>query len=111
VPLTLNLGASNAGRPYRILASASGTSPGQEYLGAHLPLNYDALFISSSTYAGTGNYPGTAGTLDLDGRAAGAYLATPGLLTPYIGRRFDWAALILGPPHHVTNGVGFDIGP
>lgn len=111
VPLTINAGAANAGRPYRILASASGTVPGQEFLGVHMPLNRDALFLSSVTYAGTGNYPGTAGQLDLDGRAAGAYLATPALLLPHIGQRFDWAAILLGSPHHVTNGVAFDVGP
>jgi hypothetical protein len=111
VPLTLNLGPGYSGRPYLILASASGTVPGTSFGGIHLPLNPDDLFLTSFNSAGTGNFPGTIGNLDAVGRAHGSFVAPSGLLTPLVGRHIDWSAVVFGSPDIATDTDGFDVVP
>lgn len=111
VPLILNLTPAQAGAPYRILASASGTSPGILFQGLSLPLNSDFIFRSSYRYANSGRFQNTLGSLDGDGRAEALFVAPHGLLDSFIGLHFDWCAVVTGAPSHVTNLSGFDVGP
>lgn len=111
VPLSVDVGAASAGSTYLILASASGTTPGTPFAGVQLPLNLDYVLRTSYGSAGSGRFPGTLGTLDGSGRAAGAFLAAPNLLRQYVGRRFDWSALIYGTPNRATATQGFDVVP
>ncbi len=111
VPLWLDSGAAAAGQQYLILASASGTSPGTPFAGVQLPLNLDALMRRSYTLAGTGRFVATAGNLDANGRASAAFVASPNLLYPLLGRHVDWAAVVYGTPNHATVNDGFDVLP
>lgn len=108
---TLNLGSAGAGANYRILGSAAGTSPGTDLFGVPLPLNRDRLLGFTWLLAGSASLPGTEGALDSAGRAEGRFLMPPALLAPFVGERFDFAAVRFGNPDAVTNVVGFDIVP
>ncbi|HPF15063.1 MAG TPA: DUF1028 domain-containing protein, partial [Planctomycetota bacterium] len=50
--LNLRRGASQAGAPYRILASTSGTQPGSTYAGISVPLNADGLWSYTQSLTG-----------------------------------------------------------
>jgi hypothetical protein len=109
------IGASGAARGrYLLLASASGNAPGIAVGGgALLPLVPDALFFLSLRRAGSQAFlPGTIGILDEHGRAEAGFVASPGMLLPLLGRRIDWAGLVLDRGTlEATNSVGFEIGP
>ena len=111
VPLWLDSGAGSAGSHYLMIASTSGTVPGTTFGGVHVPLNVDRLFRTSVTAAGTPHYQATIGNLDVNGRATGTFVASPDMLYPYIGRHFDWSAVVTGPPDHATLPDGFDVAP
>jgi hypothetical protein len=111
VPLVLNSDPSDAGSPYIVLGTSSGTSPGQLFDGLALPLNNDAFFQASLTYAGTPHFPNTAGNLDPTSHAQGGFVAPPMLLASYIGRHIDWCGVVMGSTPHVTNLAGFDVVP
>jgi hypothetical protein len=114
VPLVVNLGATQAGAPYLILASASGTQPGTFFGGTNVPLNEDGLFWASVAGANGPRFVHTAGELSFGGRAQGAYVASPLVLPGLIGRRFDFAAVRFASasgPALSTNPDGFWIVP
>jgi hypothetical protein len=109
VPFTLNLGAAQAGQPYVLLGSASGTQPGTLLAGLNVPLNFDRLYHLTLVGAGSPLLAGFQGTLDADGRAEAALVAPPGLLEPFAGGHFDWAVVALGPTPTVAGPVGLEV--
>ncbi len=111
VPFTLDLGAANAGRPYLLLGSASGTSPGVLFEGGTLPLNSDRIFRLSVSQPNNGRFQNTSSTLDGLGRAQARFGITEHLLDAFVGHHFDWCAVIFGQPVHFTNVAGFDLLP
>lgn len=111
VPLVTNAGAAEAGRPYVVLASASGTVPGTPFNGQVLPLNMDRLLHFTMTRPGSLLFPGSAGQLDADGRSEAVMQLTPSILTQFIGSRFDFASVLFGNPDSISDPVGFDILP
>lgn len=110
VPFTLDLGLARAGAAYLLLGSAAGTSPGVSFEGGTLPLNSDVIFRASYRYPNTGRFQNTSSTLDALGRAEARFSATAHLLDAFVGRRFDWCAVIHGAPAYFTNVAGFDLG-
>jgi hypothetical protein len=111
VPLVLN-SMADAGAPYIVLGSSSGTSPGVVFDGLALPLNADWLLHSSFANAGTQPFVGTIGALDsVYGHAEASFVEPAMALTSYIGRHFDWCGVIMSGTPHVTNLAGFDIVP
>ncbi|MBK7875848.1 MAG: DUF1028 domain-containing protein [Planctomycetes bacterium] len=114
VPFTLDLGAARAGASYLLLGTASGTVPGVALEGALVPLNSDFVFRSSYRFANTGRFQNTSATLDAFGRAEARFASTAHLLDLFVGRRFDWCAIVRDVPGaapHVTNVASFDLGP
>ena len=111
VPFTIDLGASRAGAAYLLLGTTSGTSPGVSFEGGTLPLNSDFLFRASYRHANTGRFQNTSSTLDASGRARARFSSTAHLLDLFVGRRFDWCAVIHGSPVQFTNVAGFDLVP
>lgn len=114
VPLVANFGAAQAGAPYLMLASASGTQPGTVFGGANVPLNEDGLFWASVGGANGPRFVNTSGVLGPTGRAQGTYVAPPLVLVAAIGQHFDFAALRLSNPAgpaFATNADGFLIVP
>jgi hypothetical protein len=117
VPLVVNGG--NGSGNYLLLGSASGTAPGTPLssftdlrAAIIVPLNLDPFLLSSLHSANAAPFLNTRGRLGPSGRSAAAYMPAPGALTPYVGGRIDWCALIAdssGPRR--TAPVGFDVVP
>ena len=110
VPLTLNPGSPNAF--YRVLASASGTSPGAPFQGTTLPLNRDPFMTLVSTRANSALLPNARGFLDAAGHAQAAFAPPPGMLTPFVGTRLEWSALVWEAGGTLAAApAGFDVLP
>ena len=109
VPLTLNITPSAI---YVVLASASGTAPGQAFPGGSLPLNPDPVFQLSLANPNGANFVGTLGLTDGAGWAQARFVADPGALAPLVGLRLDFAVLEVLPALAAPLPVdGFDILP
>jgi hypothetical protein len=113
VPFIINRGVSDAGRPYRILGGYSGSVPGFDYGGVHVPLNRDPFF--AFTWTTNGNDPKfmrSAGALNPEGRIQALLRVPPGTWSALVGRRFEFCALLGasgGGGFDVTPSVGFDL--
>ncbi len=70
--------AANAGKPYVMLGSASGTTPGLIVDGIALPLNADNYSILLLNQLNSGPFKRTAGLLDAEGRADALIDIAPG---------------------------------
>lgn len=112
VPLTVNYTPAEAGLPYIVLATSNGTLPGTHFgSGFLLPLNRSRLLLLSRAGSNLA-FQNTQGLLDANGRAQAGFLVAPGLLTPYIGQRIDWSAVVKGPTAtFVATPAGFDVLP
>ena len=71
--MQLDAGAANAGRLYIVVASMSGTRPGFDFGGFHVPLNLDSWFNLALAAANTAVYTNTLGFLDAQGRATASF--------------------------------------
>ena len=107
-PFVLDLGAPGAGRPYLLLLSSSGTQPGTPFGSLSLPLNSDRLLSWSLTGPNPSFWSDMSGALDGAGRAHSNLEIAPGALTPFLGGRLDFCALL---PGYATAPVGFDVVP
>jgi len=106
VRFLLDAGAANAGRPYFLLGSASGTSPGIALPGGLiLPLNLDAFLRRVRAEAGTPAFQGFSGTLDGNGQALAVMDLSGGALPAQPGESLHFAFLCLGPFDYVSNTV------
>lgn len=83
--------ADEAGRPYALLASASGTGPTNQN-GILLPLTQDSVFALMTQGNAPANISGAYGTLDAQARANFTILPDP-ILQSQIGRTFHLAAV------------------
>lgn len=112
VPFVLNAGAAEGGRPYLLLGSASGTSPGTPWTGGlTLPLNSDRLLEFTLSAPNSTELPGSQGALDATGRAEAALAFAAHHYSPFVGGHFDFCAVLAGAPDAFTNVVGFDVMP
>lgn len=109
VPFTLNRSPVDAGRPYRILGSLSGTHPGFDLLGVHVALNRDRFFRTTWLPPGRDDFDGSHGDLDGLGRAEASLRLDPLWSSALVGQRFDFCAWLPGVAPAVTNGVWFDV--
>jgi hypothetical protein len=98
-------------QPYILLASVSGTVPGQSYGNLVVPLNADAVFQGTLLGAGKRYLPDSLGLLDELGRARAGFLVPPDVMIPYLELRMDWAAVFFGAQAGVTPPVGFELVP
>lgn len=78
--LTLDAGPDYGLRPYQIVGSWTGTSPGTWVNGVLVPLTYDPYSAFTLTNPVTPFYTGFIGSLDADGRSTATI--TPGLVLP-----------------------------
>jgi Family of unknown function (DUF1028)/Invasin, domain 3 len=109
-PFTLNAGASQAGAPFVLLGSTSGTQPGTSFSGLNVPLNADRLF-NLMLFAQPPLLVGSPGLLDADGRASVTFSPSPDLLLSMAGLHSDWAAAILGGSPTAIGPVGLELVP
>lgn len=107
-PFLLNLGPAEAGRPYRLLGSASGTSPGTSFGGLTIPLNADRFYRWS--WSPGALFEGHTGALGNAGRAE-AWLHAPktgwGSLS---GSTLHFCAMF-SSPSGVSNVVSVEVTP
>jgi len=109
VPFVVNE-PDHAGETYLLAASLGGTQPGWTIFGTNIPLNPPLQSVLTGMPAA--RLPNSLGVLDVDGRAEAAFVSGPTFLTHLIGRRVDWATLVIGPGGVTsTNAVGFDVVP
>lgn len=92
--LFLDAGPSNAGAPYVIVGTGSGTSPGTPFLGQTIPVNRDAYTDLTVTLPNNVLLPMSVGALDAAGRAETSFVL-PFPLPP--GLRLDHAFFTVDP--------------
>lgn len=109
--LLMNGPADPLGRPYLLLATASGTSPGMDLGGIVVPLNFDALLVYSLVHRNGANFVNTLGTLGADGTGAAQFVAGPGALLPLVGGTLSFAYFTLDPIDFPSNAVSVLIDP
>ncbi len=81
-PLRIHAGSGSAGRPYLILGSVTGTSPGTPVLGATLPLVADAWFATTLANPNSKVLVNTLGVLGPAGTADASIALPPGIVMP-----------------------------
>jgi len=79
VDLDLVAGVEHAGRVYVVLGSASGTDPGFDVAGVHVPLNPLDFYFTHTLKASGGPLTPALGALDAQGRADVAFALPAGL--------------------------------
>ncbi|MBI4880573.1 MAG: VCBS repeat-containing protein [Planctomycetes bacterium] len=111
VAFELDAGSANAGRPYYLLGSMSGTSPGTPLGSTVLPLNYDAFMNLTLIFANTPVFASFFGLLDAQGRAT-ATLDSLGPISPAaVGVQMHFAAVLDWPLDYATNAHPVEIMP
>lgn len=109
VPFRLMAPRELAGRPYLLLASASGTEPGLQLDGLTLPLNPDELTTLSAELAGQRPFVSTRGILNAKGEAAATIHLRPRQLKGLAGHDISFAFLVDNPPAFASNPVNLRI--
>ncbi len=105
VDLTLSAGSSQAGYPYMVLGSMSGSSPGFDFNGVHVPLNWDWFTVLTMMMAGSPQFADFQGRLDPSGEATAIY-DTRGPVEPdLVGLGASFAYIALGPSGFVSNPI------
>ncbi|MEW6743435.1 MAG: M20/M25/M40 family metallo-hydrolase [Planctomycetota bacterium] len=90
----IEFGSGYAGRRYLLLAGSSGSEPGFDLGGTHVPLNFDATTLLFLQLASA--LPGWTGTLDAAGCASASLPVTP--LDPSLsGVTLSFVAITLQP--------------
>jgi len=93
--LTLVAGAANAGLPYLLLGSLTGSSPGLPLDGDVLPLNIDAYTLFTLQTPNTAPLAGSAGVLDGAGGATATFTLPAGFGANLVGLTATHAGVVL----------------
>ena len=103
---------ADAGRPYQVLATTAGTSPGLVLGGVLVPLNGSRL-LGLTLRGGLPWLPGGSGSLDAQGGAEASFLLDPAVAVHLVGTRIHVAALLgdQGVGADVVGPVSFRVNP
>ncbi|MBI4878801.1 MAG: metallophosphoesterase [Planctomycetes bacterium] len=96
--LALDSGAGNAGKPYFLVGSMSGTEPGLPLGALTLPLVPDWYMVVTIQAANSTVFASTFGALDGAGAAAAAVNLAPGLAASFVGTTLCHAYVVFDPP-------------
>lgn len=112
----LDASPAQAGKPYLLLGSASGTAPGIIVDGLLLPLNPDAYFLFTLQAPGSPPLSGSLGTLDAAGRATAAVVVPAGTSAALAGIDLVHAFVVLdvqgsGQVALASEAVGLELLP
>ncbi|MFH2001447.1 MAG: hypothetical protein ABIK28_17320, partial [Planctomycetota bacterium] len=112
IQLDLDAGASNAGRTYLVLGSASGTTPGMALPGGMvtLPINWDVFTDLITVTLNTPLFAQFMGTLNTSGRSW-AQIGTGPLAPSTAGTVLHFAYTMNFPFNFVSNPVEIEIIP
>ncbi len=94
INLTLDGGASNAGKVYLLLGSASGTAPGFMVDGLNLPLNVDGFFTYLLNFPNAAPYSGSLGFLNGFGVGSTTINVPPGSFPSLAGLTLNHAFVV-----------------
>lgn len=94
--LRLNAGPALAGRPYFVVGSAGGTSPGLPVSPVVVPLNLDCYFLFTLGNPNSPQLVNTSGTLDACGRAQAQVVVMPGS-SPVQAPMLHHAGVVVAP--------------
>ena len=92
--MTLDGGASNAGKVYLLLGSASGTAPGFMVDGLNLPLNVDGFFTYLLNFPNAAPYSGSLGFLNGFGVGSTTINVPPGSFPSLAGLTLNHAFVV-----------------
>lgn len=95
--LRIDAGAAAAGKPYWVVGSASGTTPGLPIGALTLPLAYDAYTQQTIFAPNTPPLYAAFGALDAQGRATAAFGSNPGQFTGLEETVLHHAVAVLDP--------------
>ncbi|MCI0585343.1 MAG: hypothetical protein L0323_00720 [Planctomycetes bacterium] len=108
VTLSLDAGLANAGRPFLLVPSVTGTSPCFPIGTVCLPIAVDAITLLLLQPA---TAPIFAGVLDGAGQATRSFPLPPGFFPPsLVGLRLFWAYLLAPPFDYASRPVVFEVG-
>ncbi len=114
-PVQVDAGSAASGLLYLTLVSLSGTSPGFDWQGFHVPLNFDGMTNGFLTSVNTPVLVNGLGFLDAQGRATATFWLPPGILTPFVFETMTWCAIAADGTTNegmlVTNPAGAVIVP
>jgi len=110
VPFELNRGPAEAGRGYHVLGTLSGTVPGFDLVGLHVPLNRDPFLETTWFHPGPPDFPGSVGQLDPAGHAAARLVLPAAVSAALVGEQFHFCA-VLGGTQEVTDVVRLPVIP
>lgn len=103
------------GLPYLVLGSASGTAPGIDALGVHVPLNLDAYTMFTLGHPNTPPLVRSLGLLDAQGRANAAFKLPPAADPSLAGITVQHSFLLLDgssfAPLSASNAVALQLTP
>ena len=104
-PLLLDASVGRAGKPYLILGSLSGTSPGFDIGGIHVPLNWDDFTNMTIAMSGTPNFMDFFGILDGSGQATATFDTVNPIDVSFVGTEASFVYGTLSPLDFVSNPV------
>ena len=105
VDLTLAAGAAHRGLPYVVLGSLSGTSPGFDFNGVHVPLNWDWFTFLTLSLAGSPWFVDFQGRLDSSGEAVATFDTQGPVESDLVGLGASFAYVTLSPEGFASNAV------
>jgi len=105
IGLTLDAGIGNAGKTYLVMGSLSGTSPGFDIAGLHVPLNWDWFSEATLVMSGSAYFVDFMGTLDASGEATATFDTQGPVDVGFVGLGASFAYATLAPPDFVSNAI------
>lgn len=113
VDFNIVAGSFYAGKSYFVLGSISGTSPGFNLQGKHIPLNVDPYLLFTAANPGTALLPGTIGVLNSLGNATGQLVLPPGAASALTGVKMHHAYVVFDSGTsqvlHASNAVSLQL--
>ena len=95
IGLHLDLGSAKASRPYLVLGSLSGTTPGTNVFGLQIPLNFDALTTLGLDAVNSSVFANFYANLDASGLGDASFTLPAGVAVPLKGTNVWFASILV----------------
>ncbi len=109
--LTLAPGPPFADRPYLVLGTMSGTSPGFPVGTIQMPLNFDTYTRFTSLNWNSTDLQNTQGTLSGSGTGVARIRIAPGAWAPMVGETLHHAFILIDGRNYSSNPVALQLVP
>lgn len=109
--MRLSAGTSYAGAYYIVLGSASGTSPGLQFGGVNVPVNFDGFTDFGLSFPNTSPYGNTLAQLDANGIATATFDAPPYALGFQLDLHHAYALMVNNQVVFGSNAIPLRVGP